>query len=246
MSKHVVITGASSGIGAAVAQTLAAEGYRLSLGARRVERLAKVVADACHSPLDVTDEASVERFLATAQAAHGPIDILINNAGLARGLERIADADGVAWREMMETNVLGLLHVTRRVLPQMLARDTGHIVMLGSIASYQTYEGGSVYCASKRAVSSITEAIRLETHGTAIRTTSIDPGQVDTEFSLVRFSGDQEKADATYQGTIPLTAQDIADCISFALSRPPHVNIDCMLVKPTDQSAVHKVYRRKP
>ena len=245
MNRHILITGASSGIGAAIARRLHDEGTRLSLGARRTERLPDVVEDAFHAHLDVTDEASVERFLEAATKANGPVDVLVNNAGLARGLERVAEADGVAWREMIETNVFGVLHLTRRILPRMIDRGTGHIIMLGSIAGYESYEGGSVYCASKRALQAITEAIRLETLGTGVRISSIDPGLVHTEFSLVRFSGDEEKARKPYQGTRPLTADDIAECVAFALSRPEHVNIDMMLVKPTDQAATQKVHRAR-
>lgn len=243
--QHMLITGASAGIGAAIARRLAGPDVRLSLGARRVERLAAVVPDAFHHRLDVTDEPSVERFLAAATAANGPIDVLVNNAGLARGLELVAEADGKAWREMIETNVLGVLHVTRRVLPWMLERGRGHIVMIGSIAGIQTYERGSVYCATKRALSAITEGIRLEVHGTGIRVTSVNPGLVETEFSLVRFRGDADRAKVPYANTRPLQAEDVADCVAFAISRPAHVNIDHMLVMPTDQSAASRVFRRE-
>lgn len=244
MGQHILITGASSGIGAAIARTLDRDGNRLSLGARRVASLADASRAAFRAHLDVTDERSVETFLAAAIGAHGPVDVLVNNAGLARGVEKVAEADGQAWREMIETNVLGVLHVTRRVLPQMLARGQGHIVMIGSVAAHQTYEGGSVYCGTKRALQSITEAIRLETVGSGVRITSVDPGMVDTEFSLVRFSGDRPRADRVYEGMHPLRAVDVAECVAFALSRPPHVNIDLILVKPTDQAAVGKVHRR--
>jgi NADP-dependent 3-hydroxy acid dehydrogenase YdfG len=145
---------------------------------------------------------------------------------------------------MIETNVMGVLHVTRRVLPEMVQRGTGHIVMLGSLAAYETYEKGSVYCGSKRALQAITEAIRLEILGSGVRVTSVDPGLVDTEFSVVRFDGDRERAKKVYEGTRPLVAEDIAECVAFALSRPAHVNIDTILVKPTDQAAVGKVHRR--
>ena len=154
-----MITGASSGIGAACADLLE-NGNRLSLGARRLDRLTERTGHGFCHPLDVTDEASVEEFLSASVAANGPVDVLVNNAGLARGIEKIAEADGRAWREMMETNVFGVLHVTRRVLPSMLERGCGHVVMIGSIAGHESYEGGSVYCASKRALRSITEALR--------------------------------------------------------------------------------------
>jgi 3-hydroxy acid dehydrogenase/malonic semialdehyde reductase len=243
MTRHVLVTGASAGIGAAVARMLA-PGNRISLGARRVERLAGIVPDAFHGRLDVTDQRSVDAFLESAVERNGPVDVLVNNAGLARGVERIADADGDAWREMIETNVLGVLNVTRRVVPSMVRRGDGHVVMIGSIAAYQTYEGGSVYCASKRALQAIGEGLRLETLGTGVRVTSVDPGMVETEFSLVRFRGDQERAAKVYDGVRALTAEDVAECVAFAVSRPPHVDIDVILVKPTDQAAVGKVHRR--
>jgi NADP-dependent 3-hydroxy acid dehydrogenase YdfG len=243
MPLHVVVTGASAGIGAATARRLRAEGHLLSLGARRAARLPELGPGALRHALDVTDEPSVDAFLRAAEAAHGPIDVLVNNAGKAKGLAPVAEADPAHWREMVETNVMGVLHVTRRVLPGMLARGRGHIVMLGSIAGHETYEKGSVYCATKRALQAITEALRLETLGRGVRVTSVDPGMVETEFSVVRFDGDAERASRVYAGTRPLTADDVADCIAFAISRPPHVNIDLIVVKPTDQAASGKVHR---
>jgi len=243
MSRHVVVTGASSGIGAACAQAFSAQGDRLSLGARRVERLPDVVANAfCHQ-LDVTDASSVEQFVAAAIAKHGPIDVLVNNAGLARGSEKIAEGTGEAWREMIETNVLGLLEVTRRVLPNMVANGGGHIVVIGSIAGHKAYVGGGVYCASKRALQPICEAIRMETLGQNVRVTSVDPGMVDTEFSMVRFRGDLAKANQVYKGMRPLIANDIAECVLFAANRPAHVNLDSILVMPTDQASPQMVHR---
>ena len=241
--KHILITGASSGIGEAIARELAGGDARLSLGARRTERLASIAPGALCHYLDVTDEDSVEDFLAAAEQANGPIDVLINNAGLARGIERIAEADGRAWREMMETNVMGVLHMSRRVLPSMIDRATGHVIMTGSVAGIDSYEGGSVYCASKRALTSICESMRLETHGTGIRVTNICPGLVESEFSLVRFRGDSERAQVPYQGTRPLTPKDIAECVAFAVTRPPHVCIDSMLILATDQSSATRVHR---
>lgn len=242
--KHIVLTGASSGIGAAAARRLLADGHRLSLGARRVERLAEVAPSAFHHALDVTDESSVETFLAAATEAHGPIDVLVNSAGLARGTETILGATGEAWREMVETNVMGVLHVTRRVLPGMVERGTGQVVMIGSIAAHETYEGGSVYCGTKRMLQSITQALRYETLGQGIRVTSIDPGMVDTEFSVVRFRGDEDKAAAVYQGMRPLTGEDVADVIAFVISQPPHVNLDTIVMMPTDQASPKRVHRR--
>ncbi len=243
MTKHAVITGASSGIGAATARQLAAKGYRLSLGARRSDRLKDVVPGAtCHA-LDVTKTHSIDKFLAAAVAANGPVDILVNNAGLARGTEKVHEATGEAWREMLETNVIGLLEVTRRVLPSMMERKQGHIVVIGSIAGHKAYVGGSVYCGSKRALQPICEALRMETLGTGVRVTSVDPGMVETEFSIVRFRGDEQKAAKVYEETRPLTAEDVAECIVFAVTRKPHVNIDQMIVMPTDQASPQMVHR---
>ena len=243
MSRHVVITGASSGIGAACARAFHRSGDRLSLGARRVARLAEICDDACRHQLDVTDPASVEAFLAAAVAANGPIDVLVNNAGLARGVEKIAEGTGEAWREMIETNVIGLLEVTRRVLPQMIQQKSGHIVVIGSIAGHKAYVGGGVYCGSKRALQPICEAIRMETLGSGVRVTSVDPGMVDTEFSVVRFRGDAERAAKVYAGTRPLTAEDVAECVAFAVNRPAHVNLDTIVVMPTDQASPQMVHR---
>ena len=243
MSRHIVITGASSGIGAACARQFAARGDRLSLGARRSDRLRDVVADAFHHPLDVTSGSSVERFVAAAIARHGPIDVLVNNAGLARGVEKIAEGTGEAWREMIETNVLGLLEVTRRVLPHMLQHRRGHVVVIGSIAGHKAYVGGGVYCGSKRALQPICEALRMETLGSGIRVTSVDPGMVETEFSVVRFRGDQERAGKVYENTRPLTADDVAECVLFAVDRPAHVNLDSIVVMPTDQASPQMVHR---
>lgn len=254
MSRHVVITGSSSGIGRACAIQFGKLGDRLSLGARRAERLDEVAAAAAAAPgaakehafcsaLDVTDPASVTAFVEGAIAAHGPIDVLVNNAGLARGTETIADGTGVAWREMIETNVVGLLEVTRRVLPGMIERQQGQVVVIGSIAGHKAYPGGGVYCGTKRALQPICEAIRMETLGKGIRVTSVDPGMVDTEFSVVRFAGDEAKARKVYEGTQPLVADDVAECVVFAASRPPHVNLDTILVMPTHQASPYHVHR---
>jgi NADP-dependent 3-hydroxy acid dehydrogenase YdfG len=243
MTRHVLVTGASSGIGAACARQFAALGYRLSLGARRVDRLRSAFPNAFCDALDVTKGPSVERFVAAAIVANGPIDVLVNNAGLARGTEKIAEGTGEAWREMIETNVLGLLEVTRRVLPHMVQHKHGHIVVIGSIAGHKAYVGGGVYCGSKRALQPICEAIRMETLGTGIRVTSVDPGMVETEFSLVRFRGDQDRAAKVYDGTRPLTADDVAECVVFAALRPAHVNLDSIVVMPTDQASPQMVHR---
>lgn len=246
MSRHVLVTGASSGIGAACAAAFAANGDRLSLGARRVDRLgADLPAAFCHE-LDVTSPTSVAAFLLAAERANGPVDVLVNNAGLARDVEKIADGTGEAWREMIETNLIGLLEVTRRVLPGMVERRAGHVVVIGSIAGHKAYAGGGVYCGTKRALQPICEAIRMETLGTGIRVTSVDPGMVETEFSLVRFRGDDQRAAKVYTGVQPLTAADVAECVLFAVNRPPHVNLDTIVVMPTDQANPQMVHRRAP
>lgn len=243
MNRHVVVTGASSGIGAACARAFAKLGDRLSLGARRTERLSGFGERAFCAPLDVTDAQSVKAFVTGAIAAHGPIDVLVNNAGLARGVEKIAEGTGEAWREMIETNVLGLLEVTRLVLPGMIEQKRGHVIAIGSIAGHKAYVGGGVYCGSKRALQPICEAIRMETLGHGIRVTMVDPGMVETEFSVVRFSGDQARADKVYAGTRPLSADDVADCVVFATGRPAHVNLDTIVVMPTDQASPQMVHR---
>lgn len=243
MTRHVVITGASSGIGAACARAFAKLGDRLSLGARRSERLEAVAPSSFRQALDVTKADSVDRFVTAAIGANGPIDVLVNNAGLARGVEKIAEGTGEAWREMIETNVLGLLEVTRRVLPQMVTAGRGHVIVIGSIAGHKAYAGGGVYCGSKRALQPICEAIRLETLGSGIRVTTIDPGLVETEFSKVRFRGDEARAAKVYQDTRPLTADDIADCVVFAATRPAHVDIETIVVMPTDQASPHHLHR---
>ncbi|GMA49630.1 oxidoreductase [Alicyclobacillus contaminans] len=253
--KVAVVTGASSGIGAATAVALADAGFRLALGARRVEKLedlADRIAERTGeqpwiSALDVTSPTSTQAFVDGALAAFGHVHVLVNNAGLARGTAHVAeasDADEADWREMVETNVLGLLRVTRLLLPHLLATDGAHIINVGSIAGREAYAGGSVYCGTKFAVRAITEALRQELLGKPVRVTTVDPGMVETEFSIVRYHGDTAKASDVYAGMTPLTAEDIADCICFAATRPQHVNIDAIIVKPLDQAGAGKVARR--
>ena len=258
-----MITGASSGFGAAAARAFGAEGSRLLLGARRVERLREVAAEArqagtpsvyFHS-LDVTKTSSVETFVAWARekilrTPHSVfrascLDVLINNAGGAHGLEPVAEGNEDDWRVMMETNVLGLLRMTRAVLPLMLNNPGGSILNIGSTAGHVAYEGGAAYCASKAGELQITRALRLELCGTGLRVGSIDPGLAETEFSIVRFKGDVARAKKVYEGVQPLTADDIAQTLVWVASRPPHVCIDEMIIKPTDQAAMHKIHRRK-
>lgn len=258
--KWVLITGASSGFGAAAARLFAAEGAKLLLGARRVERLEKVAAEArqagaseAHTHfLDVGTTASVEAFMAWARALiQNPksniqnLHVLINNAGGALGLDSVAEGKDEDWEGMMQSNVLGVLRMTRAALPLLPHHDGASILNVGSVAGRVAYEGGSAYCAAKAGELQITRTLRLELFGTGIRVSSIDPGLAETEFSLVRFKGDAERAKKPYEGTIPLQAEDVAEILVWVATRPPHVNIDEMLIKCTDQAAMHKIYRRK-
>jgi NADP-dependent 3-hydroxy acid dehydrogenase YdfG len=257
--KWVLITGASSGFGAAAARAFAAEGARLLLGARRMERLETVAADARSSgspevhahPLDVADTASVESFIAWARnllirqsSGVSSLDVLINNAGGAHGLDTISDGKDADWESMIQSNVLGLLRVTRAALP-LMPKDAGATILnIGSYASRVAYEGASVYCAAKAGELMISRVLRMELNGTGIRVSSIDPGLARTEFADVRFKGDAERVRKLYEGTNPLVAADIAEILVWVASRPPHVNIDEMLIKPVDQAAMHKLHRR--
>jgi NADP-dependent 3-hydroxy acid dehydrogenase YdfG len=241
-----VVTGASSGIGAATTRQLASVGFHVVAGARRTDRL-RVLAEevgATTLALDVTDPASVEAFAAAARDRHGRVDLLVNNAGTGVGLDPVADGRDEDWQATLDTNVVGLLRVTRTFLPLLRAAPSAHIVNLGSIAGFEVYPGGAGYAASKHAVRAITDTLRLELNGEPIRITEIAPGMVETEFSVKRFRGDQSRADEVYAGVQPLTADDIADCIVWAVTRPPHVDIDFMVVRPVAQAAAHKVARR--
>jgi NADP-dependent 3-hydroxy acid dehydrogenase YdfG len=240
-----VVTGASGGIGAATARRLAKNGFHVVAGARRGERLRALAEDvgATTLTLDVTEPASVRAFAAAVAERHGHADLLVNNAGLAAGLDPIADGDERDWQAMLDTNVLGLLRVTRAFLPLLRAAPRAHIVNLGSIAGEEVYPGGGGYTASKHAVRAVTGTLRLELNGEPIRVTEIAPGMVETEFSTVRFHGDAERAAEVYAGVQPLTADDIADCIVWAVTRPPHVDVDLLVVRPVAQAAAHLVAR---
>jgi NADP-dependent 3-hydroxy acid dehydrogenase YdfG len=240
-----VVTGASSGIGAASARQLARAGFQVVAGARRTDRLESLAADvgATTLPLDVTDPASVEAFAAAVRDRHGHADLLVNNAGTAAGLDPVAEGRDADWQIMLDTNVVGLLRVTRAFLPLLRAAPHAHIVNLGSIAGFEVYPGGAGYTASKHAVRAVTDTLRLELNGEPIRVTEIAPGMVETEFSVTRFGGDQARADEVYAGVRPLTADDIADCITWAATRPPHVDIDFMVIRPVAQAASYKVAR---
>ena len=235
--KTAVVTGASSGIGAATARALAEQGVRVAGGARRVERLETEVA----LPLDVTDVESCAAFVVRVVHELGGIDILINGAGLALGRVPADEATEEDDRLMMETNVLGLMRITRLCLPHI--RDGGHIVNLGSIAGRQAYPNGSGYIASKFAVRGYTYSLREDLLGRPIRITTVDAGAVETEFSVVRFKGDVDKAKAVYEGIEPLVAQDIAECVLFTLTRPPHVNVDEVVVKALAQASGARFHR---
>ncbi len=245
MSGVAVVTGASSGIGAATAIALGRHGYRLVVGARRVDRLARVAGEegiALH--LDVTDEESVKDFVAEVGRRFRRIDVLVNNAGGALGLNPVAEARDDEWIGMWKTNVLGLMWMTRACLPLLRKSKHGHIVNIGSIAGFETYKGGAGYTAAKHAVRAITRTLRLELNGEPIRVTEIAPGLVETEFSVVRFHGDRKAARAVYDGLKPLTAEDIAECVLFAVTRPPHVDVDEIVVRPVAQASVWQVARR--
>jgi NADP-dependent 3-hydroxy acid dehydrogenase YdfG len=241
-----VVTGASSGIGAATARGLAGAGFKVVLGARREDRLMAVAREVGGQglPLDVMQPASIEAFVRVVAAEYGQVEILVNNAGLAAGLQPLAEGNDQDWVQMMETNVLGLLRVTRAMLPLLRRAPRAHIVNLGSVAGFEVYPGGVGYTASKHAVRAITKTLRLELLGEPIRVTEIEPGMVETEFSLVRFKGDQTKADTVYKGMTPLTGADVADCILWVVTRPAHVNIDELVLRPVAQATVRDVARK--
>lgn len=246
-TKTAVITGASAGIGAATARALRREGFRLVLGARRVERLEALAGELGGEPevevqpLDVTDPPSVRKFVARI----GTLHVLVNNAGAAYGLDSVEQAVEERWREMFELNVMGALRMTRSLLGALRSSGDGHIVNLGSIAGFEVYAGGGGYTASKHAERALTRTLRLELLGEPIRVTEICPGLVNTEFSRVRFSGDVGRAREVYRGMTPLVAEDVAECVAFAVTRPSHVNIDEMVVKPRDQAHSTAVHRRE-
>lgn len=250
--KTALITGASSGIGQACARSFAAAGARLILSARRGDRLEALASEVRRVSqqevltlqLDVRERAAVQARLGGLLPPFDEVDILVNNAGLSRGLEKVHTGSIDDWEEMLDTNVKGLLYVTRAILPGMVQRGRGHIVNIGSIAGRQTYPNGNVYCGSKAAVRAISEGLKLDLNGTPIRVTEVDPGLVSTEFSAVRFHGDQQRADKVYDGMTPLTGADIADIVLFAVTRPAHVNLSEILVMPTDQSSATMVHRR--
>lgn len=248
----ILITGASSGIGAATALAFAKAGSRLLLGARRVERLKKIseeckklgATDALYHYLDVADTKSVNEFVEWAKTSTDKLGVLVNNAGGAKGLDPVAQGKDEDWEFMIQTNVLGLLRMTRACLPMLLNNPGSLIINIGSIAGRVAYEGGAAYCAAKAGELQITRALRLELCGTGVRVCTVDPGFAKTEFSLVRFNWDAQRAEKVYEGMIPLSGEDIAEAIFWVATRPPHICIDELVIKPTDQAAIHKVYRR--
>jgi 3-hydroxy acid dehydrogenase / malonic semialdehyde reductase len=247
----VLITGASAGIGEACARAFAPIGARLLLAARRADRLGSLARD-LHDQngteshllnMDVRDLGVVSRVLGDLPP-EWEVDIVVNNAGMALGLDPLQDGDPREWDEMIDTNVKGLLYVTRAVLPGMIARGRGHVINIGSVAGHDVYPGGGVYCATKHAVDAITRSLRMDLFGTPVRVTTVDPGLVQTDFSAIRFRGDLERAARVYEGYTPLTPADVADAVLYAATRPPHVNIDEIILKPTDQASVTMVNRR--
>jgi NADP-dependent 3-hydroxy acid dehydrogenase YdfG len=237
-----VITGASAGIGEATARTLAAQGFHVVAVARRADRINALAAEINGTPIvaDVTDGAAVDALA----AALPRVDVLVNNAGGAKGLEPVADADLENWRWMWETNVLGTLRVTRALLPKLIDSGDGLIITVTSIAAMEVYDGGSGYTAAKHAQGALHRTLRGELLGKPVRLTEIAPGAVETEFSLVRFEGDQQRADAVYRGITPLTAGDVAEVIGFVASRPSHVNLDQIVIRPRDQASAGRFNRR--
>jgi NADP-dependent 3-hydroxy acid dehydrogenase YdfG len=233
-----VITGASSGIGEAAAKTLAAQGFHVVAVARRADRINALAHDIGGTAIvaDVTDDAAVEALARTL----GRVDVLVNNAGGAKGLESVADADLEHWQWMWETNVLGTLRVTRALLPKLVDSGDGLIVTVTSIAAMEVYDGGAGYTAAKHAQGALHRTLRGELLGKPVRLTEIAPGAVETEFSLVRFEGDQQRADDVYTGITPLVAEDIAEVIGFVASRPSHVNLDQIIIKPRDQASASR------
>ena len=252
-NKIVFITGATSGIGKACAEEFAKEGANLILSARRINKLNEISEllkkefgiKVYSFKLDVRNSGEVKKTISSLPEEWKNIDILVNNAGLARGYSKIADGEISDWEEMIDTNVKGLLYVTRQILPIMVERMGGHVINLGSTAGHEVYPNGNVYCATKFAVNALTQAIRMETIDKNIKVTTVDPGMVLTNFSNVRFSGDIERANKIYEGVKPLTAGDVARTILFCATQPEHVNISEIILTPIQQASVAYVYRKK-
>jgi 3-hydroxy acid dehydrogenase/malonic semialdehyde reductase len=251
--KWALVTGATSGFGESIARALASQGCHVAITGRRegrLERVAKEIraahrVDTATLVFDVRDRGATSRALAAGDLL-SKLDLLVNNAGLALALDSLGSGDPSDWDTMIDTNVKGLLYVSRAVLPGMVERRRGHVVNIGSVAGHQVYAGGAVYAATKFAVRAISDALRHDVLGTGIRVTNIEPGLAETEFSLVRFKGDKTRASAVYQGTQPLGPEDVADAVVWAVTRPSHVNVQSILLMPTDQAGVHALHRRTP
>lgn len=250
--RAVLITGASSGIGAACAYAFAALDARLLLAARRRDRLEQLAAAiyARHGvevrtlALDVRDQPAVEEAIHGLPTAWAAIDILVNNAGLSRGLDKLHEGKLADWEEMIDTNIKGLLYVSRAVIPGMVTRRRGHIINIGSIAGHQVYPSGNVYSATKHAVAALTQGMRMDLLGSEVRVSTVDPGMVETEFSLVRFRGDEPRAAKVYQGLTPLAPEDVADAVVYCATRPAHVNINEIIIMPTAQATATLAVRK--
>lgn len=247
--KTVLVTGASSGIGEACARRFASAGSRLVLAARRIERLAtlseKLDTETHLVQLDVRNREAVEKAIEDLPAGWQAIDILVNNAGLSRGLDKLHEANPAGWEEMIDTNVKGLLYVSRAVVPLMVKRGSGHVINIGSIAGHEVYPGGNVYCATKHAVAAITKGMRLDLVDTPIRVSTVDPGLVETEFSKVRFYGDERRARQVYAGYKPLSGDDIADAVVWIASRPDHVQVAQIMILPTAQASSTVTHKKR-
>jgi len=254
MRSIAIITGASAGFGRATAIALARNSFDVVITGRRSEKLERVEeairsktdADVLSLTFDIRDKKAVEDACGKLTGKWKDIDVLVNNAGLAAGLSQIHEGNVDDWEQMIDTNIKGLLYITRLITPGMVKREKGHIINIGSIAGKEAYEMGNVYNASKFAVEGLTQAMRIDLVDYGIKVTAVNPGAAETEFSLVRFKGDQEQADKVYEGFIPLYAEDIAEAVLFAVSRPPHVNIDDLIIMPAAQARSRKIIRKNP
>jgi 3-hydroxy acid dehydrogenase/malonic semialdehyde reductase len=250
--KIAFITGASAGFGRACAEIFAAQGCRILICARRLSRLKslseslkkKYRVPVHYFTLDVRDREEVSRQIAALPKEWQKIEILVNNAGLSRGLSKLHEGEFNDWEEMIDTNIKGLLYISRAVIPGMVKRGKGHIINIGSIAGHEVYPGGNVYCATKFAVDALTKGMQIDLVDTPVRVSSVDPGMAETEFGLVRFHGDKERASKVYTGIKPLSARDIAEAVLFCVTRPPHVNIHQLRIMPTAQATATINYRK--
>jgi NADP-dependent 3-hydroxy acid dehydrogenase YdfG len=240
--RTALVTGASSGIGEATVRSLSVAGFEIVAAARRIERCEEVAREVGGRAirLDVADPDSVAELAESVPE----VSVVVNNAGGALGLEPVAEANEENWRQMYETNVMGVMRVTKALLPALERSGNGHVVVVGSVAGVEVYSGGGGYTAAKHAANAVTRTLRLELLGKQIRVSEVAPGMVETEFSLVRFEGDRDRADKVYEGTNPLTAEDVADAIAYVVTRPPHVDVDYLSIKPTDQATARDVHRR--